>query len=80
MTSNCCNISGLFFVINQLKVKLYTSSLDHMLKGDNCLTFDLNQPLPLCGDIKIEVYNKPMMRKVVNREQCLIVMLIIRVS
>ena len=55
---------GLIYVINQLKVKLYTSTSDHVLKTEKYIIFDLNQPLPLCGDIKIEVFHKPVMRKV----------------
>ncbi|CAK8683834.1 phosphatidylinositol 3,4,5-trisphosphate 3-phosphatase and dual-specificity protein phosphatase PTEN-like [Clavelina lepadiformis] len=55
--------ASLFFVVNQLKVKLYTSNPDYVVRGDNFLIFDLIQPLPVCGDIKIEVYNRPVMRK-----------------
>lgn len=57
-------VPDLFFVVNQLKVKLHTSDPDHVVRGDNFLIFDLPQALPLCGDIKIEVFNKPVMRKV----------------
>lgn len=47
-----------FFVVNQLKVKLYTSNPDLVVRSDRLLIFDLPQPLPLCGDMKIEFFNR----------------------
>jgi len=58
------------FVIHQLKVKLYTSNSDYMLKGKGKehIVYDLGQPVPLCGDIKIEVTHKTVVKKVINLE------------
>lgn len=53
--------ANIFFVLNQLKVTLYKSNPDSVVKTDNSLVFNLSQPLPVCGDIKIEVYSRSMM-------------------
>nr|BAU21064.1 Hr-PTEN protein [Halocynthia roretzi] len=52
-----------FFVVNQLKVKLFTSNPDRVVRNDRLLIFDLPQPLPLCGDMKIEFFSRKVMGK-----------------
>ncbi|XP_039272663.2 phosphatidylinositol 3,4,5-trisphosphate 3-phosphatase and dual-specificity protein phosphatase PTEN-like [Styela clava] len=47
-----------FFVVNQLKVKLFTSNPDLVVRSEHLLVFDLPQPFPLCGDMKIEFFNR----------------------
>lgn len=56
--------AGIITSIHQVKVKLYTSNPDRVVKGDGFLIYDLSQPLPLCGDVKIEVNYKSGLRKV----------------
>lgn len=50
-----------YFIVYQLKTKLYRSPvLEHNKKF---LYFEIPLTLPVCGDIKVEVYNKPKMMK-----------------
>ena len=52
--------ANIFFVLSQLKVTLFKSNPDSVVKTDNSLVFNLSQPLPVCGDIKIEVFSRSM--------------------
>ncbi|XP_013773015.1 phosphatidylinositol 3,4,5-trisphosphate 3-phosphatase and dual-specificity protein phosphatase PTEN-like isoform X1 [Limulus polyphemus] len=52
-----------YFVVYQLKVKLYTSPVIDFKKSSKFLHFEIPQSIPVCGDIKIEFYNKPKMMK-----------------
>lgn len=48
-----------FFVVSQLKVKIFTSNSDIVNKSmEGTVTFDLPKPLILCGDIKVEFFNR----------------------
>lgn len=48
-----------FFVVSQLKVKIFTSNSDIVNKSmEGSVTFDLPKPLILCGDIKVEFFNR----------------------
>ncbi|XP_013395488.1 phosphatidylinositol 3,4,5-trisphosphate 3-phosphatase and dual-specificity protein phosphatase PTEN [Lingula anatina] len=53
-----------FFVVSQLKVKIYTSRVyDTIKKGQQYFEMEIFPPIPVCGDVKIEYFNKPKMIK-----------------
>ncbi|KAL8616913.1 hypothetical protein ACOMHN_041832 [Nucella lapillus] len=60
-SSNSCTP---VFEVHQLKVKVYTSPVyDGISKGDNSHFMSVPKPVPLCGDIKVEFFNKTLMMK-----------------
>ena len=55
---------GPYFVIYLNKVKVFTSSVvEGVKKSDGHIWFELPRPQLLCGDIRIEFYNKPKMSR-----------------
>lgn len=55
---------GPYFVIYLNKVKVFTSSVvEGVKKSDGHIWFELRKPQLLCGDIRIEFYNKPKMSR-----------------
>ncbi|XP_046407113.1 phosphatidylinositol 3,4,5-trisphosphate 3-phosphatase and dual-specificity protein phosphatase PTEN-like isoform X2 [Ischnura elegans] len=55
---------SLQFVISEERSKIYSDMVHDVKKGDPSIHIKINKYVPVCGDIKVEFFNKPkMMRK-----------------
>ena len=61
---------GALFVIHHLQVKMFTSSVYEPSPNANELFIPLERPVPICGDVMIEFYNKAKMMKKVRSYPC----------
>lgn len=52
-----------FYIIWQQKVKLYQSKTNEGKKTSEGFAFDLTQPIPICGDVKVEFFHKDVFKK-----------------
>lgn len=52
-----------YYIIWQQKVNLYQSKVTEGRKCDKGFMFEPSQPIPICGDIKIEFFHKDMFKK-----------------
>eukprot|EP00731_Ephydatia_muelleri_P025570 Em0017g653a len=50
----CCP----FFIIRLYKTKIFTSKIFEIRRGESSADLMLTQPLPLCGDIKVEFFHQ----------------------
>lgn len=55
-----------YFIIYQLKVKLYVSPVLEVRRNQKFLLFEIPDTVAVCGDIKIECINKPKFGKKVS--------------
>lgn len=55
--------SSLFYIIWQQKVKLYQSKPSEGKKNSEGLEFDVGPSIPICGDVKVEFFQKDMFKK-----------------
>ena len=68
----CLFISAPFFTVSILKnsktlTKIATSPVNDVVKkGDTSVYINLAKPLPVCGDVLVEFFNKPKMMKKVD--------------
>ena len=63
----CILVTAPMFEVHQLKVKVYSSPVyDGISKGDSSYYMSVQNPVPLCGDIKVEFFNKTLMMKKVR--------------
>ncbi|XP_071440801.1 phosphatidylinositol 3,4,5-trisphosphate 3-phosphatase and dual-specificity protein phosphatase PTEN-like isoform X2 [Hetaerina americana] len=55
--------NGLQFVISESSAKVYSSMVHDVKKGAPSIHIKIDHCVPLCGDIKVEFFNKPKMKK-----------------